>query len=105
MGVGEIEEALRVEVLGVCRTYCLQVWNKALNQAGVKASSALRKVENVYFLLAICASSSSDPKVNMVSTKTDGNKDSLAKILPFSNSPLKEVEQAKAVEKEKDITK
>ena len=31
VGVAETEKALRVEVSGVCRTYCLQVWNKALN--------------------------------------------------------------------------
>ena len=37
VGVAEIEEALRVEVPGVCRTYCSQTWYKALNQAGVEA--------------------------------------------------------------------
>jgi len=31
VGVVEIEEAFRVEVLEVCRIYCLQVRNKALN--------------------------------------------------------------------------
>ncbi|KAL0001255.1 hypothetical protein SO802_015036 [Lithocarpus litseifolius] len=31
IGVAEIEETLRAEVSRVCRTYCLQVWNKALN--------------------------------------------------------------------------
>ena len=46
----EIEEALRAEVSGVCRTYCFQVWNEALNQAGVEASSVLKKVESVYYL-------------------------------------------------------
>ena len=55
MGVAETKEALRAEVLKVCRFYCLQVWNEALDQARVVASSALRKVESVYYLLAICA--------------------------------------------------
>ena len=54
-GVAETKEALRAEVLKVCRFYCLQVWNEALDQARVVASSALRKVESVYYLLAICA--------------------------------------------------
>ena len=31
VGVTETEEALRAEVLGVCRNYCLQVWNEPLN--------------------------------------------------------------------------
>ena len=48
VGVVETEEALRVEVWRVCRNYYLQVWNEALNQAGVEAFSALRRVENVY---------------------------------------------------------
>ena len=45
------EEAFRAEVPGVCRTYCSQTWYEALNQAGVETLSALRKAENVYYLL------------------------------------------------------
>ena len=48
IGVVETEEALRAEVSGVCRNYCLQVWNETLNQAGVEAFSMLRRVESVY---------------------------------------------------------
>ena len=49
VGVAETEEAHGAEVLGVCRTYCAQVWDEALNQAGVEASSKLRKAESVYY--------------------------------------------------------
>lgn len=49
--VAKTEKALKAEVSGVCRTYCLQVWNEALNLAKVKAFSALRRVENVYYPL------------------------------------------------------
>ena len=49
MGVAETEEALRAEVTRVCRTYYLQVWYKALDRVRVEASSALRRVENVYY--------------------------------------------------------
>ena len=31
VGVAEIEETLRVEVLALCRTYCAQTWDEALN--------------------------------------------------------------------------
>ena len=51
VGVIETEKALKAEVSGVCRTYCLQVWNEALNLARVKAFSALKRVENVYYPL------------------------------------------------------
>ena len=53
VGVAEIEKALRAEVSGVCRNYYLQVWNEAFNQAGVEASSVLRKIESVYYPPAI----------------------------------------------------
>ena len=42
----ETKEALKAEVAEVCRYYCFQVWNETLNQAGVEASSALRRVES-----------------------------------------------------------
>ena len=51
MGIVEIEEALKVEVLGVYRADYLQVWNEALNLARVEASSELRRAENVYYHL------------------------------------------------------
>ena len=49
VGVVETEEDFKAEVSGVCRTYCLQVWNKALNLTGVEASSTLRRTKNVYY--------------------------------------------------------
>ena len=105
MRVVETKEALTAEVSRVCRTYYLQVWNEALNQAGIKASSTLKRAENVYYPPAIRSSSSSDPKADTVSKEADDDKDNLVKVLPSSNSPPKEAEQAKAAEKEKDITK
>ena len=59
MGVVKTEEALRAEISGVCRTYYLQVWNNVLNLAGVEASLALRRVENVYYPPVICTPDSS----------------------------------------------
>ena len=63
IGVAETEEALRAKVSGVCRNYFLQVWNEALNQSGVEASSIFRKAERVYFPPTIGAASSSSSKV------------------------------------------
>ena len=59
MRVVETEEAFRFEVTGVCRVYCSQLWNEALNQAGVEASLALKRAKNVYYPPAILASSPS----------------------------------------------
>ena len=52
-GMAETEAALKAQVPGVCRLYCSQVWNEALKQAGVDASSNLWKVECVFYPPAI----------------------------------------------------
>ena len=78
VGVAETDEALKTKVLGV--------WNEALNQAGVEASTAFRRVENVYYPLAIRASSSLDSQTNFASKEADASKDSLAKAFPSSDS-------------------
>ena len=39
IGVAETKDALRAEVPAVCRAYCTQTWEEALNQAGIDASS------------------------------------------------------------------
>ena len=57
VGVAETEDALRVEVPAVCRVYCTQTWEEALNRAGIEASSKLRKPENIVFPLALQISS------------------------------------------------
>ena len=48
-GVAETEATLKAQVPGVCRLYCSQVWNEALKQAGVDASSNLWKAECVFY--------------------------------------------------------
>ena len=49
VGVAETEDSLRAKVLALCRTYYALVWDEALNQAEVEASSVLRKVESIYY--------------------------------------------------------
>ena len=49
VGITETEDAFRAEVPAVCRAYCIQTWEEALNQAGIEASSELRKPENIVF--------------------------------------------------------
>ena len=105
VGVAETEEALRAEVSGVCRTYYLQVWNEALNQVRVEASSTLRRTKNVYYLSAIRASIPSSSEVEAALKNLSPSKDASAKAFPSPNSPPKEAKQAGVVEKEKETTK
>ena len=51
--MAETEDALRVKVPAVCRAYCTQTWEEALNRAGIDASSELRKPENIIFPLTL----------------------------------------------------
>ena len=53
VGVAETEDALRAEVPAVCRAYCTQTWEEALNRAGIDATSELRKPENIIFPSAL----------------------------------------------------
>ena len=49
VGMAETEDALRAEVPAVCRAYCTQTWEEALNRAGIDTSSELRKSKNIIF--------------------------------------------------------
>lgn len=102
IGVAEIEENLRAQVFRVCKGYCLQVWNEALNQAGVDASSTLRRAKNVFYPPAIQASSPSSSKAKSAPKDTDLRKNASASTLPPSTIPPNEVDQVGAIEKEKD---
>ena len=46
---------VRAEVTAVCRAYCAQTWEEALNRAGIDASSELRRPKNIFFLPTIRA--------------------------------------------------
>ena len=63
VGVVETDEALKAEVSGICRAYCLQVWNEALNLARVEASLALRRAKNVYYPLQSGHQAPQSPKM------------------------------------------
>ena len=53
IGVAETEDTLRAKVPAMCCAYYTQTWEEALNQAGIAASSKLRKPENIVFPLAL----------------------------------------------------
>ena len=103
--MAEIEEALRAEVSKVCQNYCPQVWNEALNQAGVKASSILRRAKSVYYPLAIRASSLANSKTNTALKVAELGKASPAKALTSSDNLSEVVKQSGVVEKEVNTTR
>ena len=91
LGVAETEETLRAEVPMVCRIYCAQTWNEALNRAGVEASSKLRKAENVFYPTTILASDPPSSQTEDTPSTTNPNQEGLPQNLP----PPGQLEQAK----------
>ena len=102
LGVAETEKALRAEVSGVCRAYCSQVWNEALNQAKVEASSVLRRAESVYYPPAIRESVSFGSRTDTTSEVTKVGKDSSTSVPTSSDKPAEEAEHLGVIEKEKN---
>ena len=48
-GVRETEARLTAEVTAVCREYCTETYNQALDRAGIPTDSDLRRVDQVYY--------------------------------------------------------
>ena len=48
-GVLETEARLTAEVTVVCREYCAETYNQALDRAGIRTNSDLRRVDQVYY--------------------------------------------------------
>ena len=103
--MAEIEEALRAKVSRVCRNYCLQVWNEALNQTEVESSSVLRKIESVYYPPAIHTSSSSSSKIDTPPKVANPEKSSLNEVPPSYGNPPKATEQLGVNGKDVEVIK
>ena len=78
------------------------MWYESLNQAGVEASSALRKAESVYYPLAIRASVPSSSGADTAPEVAEMGKDNIANVPTSSNNPSEEAEQLGVTEEEKE---
>ena len=85
--VTETEETLRAEVLMVCRIYCAQTWNEALNRAGVEASSELRRPESVFYPEAIRPSAPPPSQAEDTPLAVNPNEGVLPPSLPPPRQP------------------
>ena len=94
----------------MCRTYCAQTWEEALNRAGVEPSSELRRPENTFFPSAIRVPSPS-PQQQEVSSTAVGSAEEAQNQNPLPTNQQKQPEvsevvkgtsSAKAVEDPKD---
>ena len=81
----ETEDALRAEVPVVCRAYCAQTWEEALNRAGIDASFELRRPENIFFPPAIRAPGSASDQKEVTPSVTQSSEDAQLQNPPPSN--------------------
>ena len=78
---------MRVEVSEVCRIYCARTWSEALNRAGVKASSELRRPENVFYHEVIRPSILQSHQANAPSPVINLNEEVLPRNSPPRGQP------------------
>ena len=76
----------------MCRIYCVKTWDEALNRAGVKASSELRRPENVFYPEAIRPSDTPTPQAETIPSTVNPNVEVLLPSLPppGQSDPAKE---------------
>ena len=101
--VTETEETLKAEVPTVCRIYCAQTWEEALNRAKVKASSELMKPENIYYPPAIRASDLPSTQGEVASTVAESIKETqpLDPLPPNQQGQTKEPKAPKKISLDK----
>ena len=98
LGVVETQATLKAQVLGVYKLYCSQVWNEALKQAGVEASSNLWKAERVYYPSAIREDAPSSSEVRDAPEEAEAAGPRAALVITSSKEPAKESELSRVAE-------
>ena len=88
--VAESQAALKAQVPGVCRLYCSQVWNEALKQARVDASSNLWKAECVFYPPAIREDATPSSEVRDAPKEVEVASPSIALVITSLEVPAKE---------------
>ena len=97
-GVAETQAILKTQILGVCRLYCSQVWNEALKQARVEASSDLRKVEKVYYPPAIHETAPANSEAMSAPEEAEATRLEAALAVPTPDEPAEGAELPGATE-------
>ena len=76
-----------------------------LNQAGMGASSALKRIENVFYPPALCVASPPSPSVDAAPKMPESGQVATTNTLPAPTEPPKEVVQTSTAGKEKGASK
>jgi len=87
--VAETQAILKGQIPGVCRLYYSQVWNEALKQARVKASSDLWKAESVFYPPAIYETASISSETVSAPQETEAVQLEAAQVVLTPDEPTK----------------
>ena len=96
LGLEETQAALKAQVPKVCRLYCSQVWNEALKQARVEASSDLWKAEQMYYPPAIREDATPISEVRDAPEKVEAASPEAALGITSPKEPTKESDPSRA---------
>nr|XP_023880006.1 uncharacterized protein LOC111992371 [Quercus suber] len=97
-GVAKTEAALKAQIPEVCRRFCSETWEEALNQAGVEASSDLRRAERVYYPCAIREFASIVPEAGSALQATDKGQTDAAEDSTSTDKPVEGAERYGALD-------
>ena len=90
--MADTQAILKAQIPGVCRLYCSQVWNEALKQAGVEASSDLWKAEKVYYPSAIRETAPINSEIVSAPEKAEVARPEVALAMSAPNEPAEGAE-------------
>ena len=100
-GVLEMETRLTAEVTAICREYCAETYNQALDRARIHADSDLRRIDQVYYLEDLRENPTPPPPPNEPFLAQKSSQNSKLPIRFEKEEQEKEKEKAKEKEKEK----
>ena len=81
VGVADTQASLKAQIPEVCRLYCSQVWEEALKQAGVEASSDIWKAERIFYPPAIHETASTSSEAMSAPRKAEAAQPEAAQIV------------------------
>lgn len=105
VGVKETEESFKAQIIEVCRGFCLQIWSESLNQAGVDASSVLRRLENTFYPLALEIVPSPSTQAALFAKASGPDQVVPASTPSITSEGLSEPSRASTKEKGKEVAK
>lgn len=104
MSITKTAQSLTAQLKDVAQAFCLEVWNEALNAAGVSAKSNLSEAYKVYYSPALCiAPNSAPPSPNPRSVSSVPKSTTTSTTPPYSGKEKEQPTPTPIVELESGV--